>query len=71
MSDAPTECMYCNHDDPDCGFCDMGKPLDTQEDWDRTWGQMIEGARYYSFRTQADPRRRSLRDSQEDVRNAD
>lgn len=71
MSDAPTECMYCNYDDPDCGFCDMGEPLDTQEDWDNSWGRLIEGMPYYSLRTQVDPRRRTLRDSQEDVRNGD
>ena len=43
---APSECMYCDHTDPNCGFCDMGKPLDTQEDWDASWGRtsdLIEG----------------------------
>ena len=25
----------------ECGFCDGGVPLDTQEDWDRTWGRVL------------------------------
>lgn len=37
---APKECLYCDGTDPDCGFCEMGKPLDTQEDWDRRWGRV-------------------------------
>lgn len=41
MGKAPEECLYCDHDDPNCGFCEMGKPLDTQEDWDRTWGRVL------------------------------
>lgn len=51
MSQAPDVCMYCrgtgyawgsDRSDPanECGFCDAGKPLDTQEDWDRTWGRI-------------------------------
>lgn len=39
---APTRCMYCHGDNPDCGFCDDGLPLDTQEDWDRTWGRVSD-----------------------------
>lgn len=23
-----------------CGFCTGGKPLDTQEDWDNSWGRV-------------------------------
>jgi hypothetical protein len=42
MSDAPTVCAYCQGDDPNCGFCDNGKPLDTQEDWDNSWGRILE-----------------------------
>lgn len=43
MSKAPERCLYCDHDDPNCGFCEMGKPLDTQEDWDRSWGRVFDG----------------------------
>lgn len=42
MSKAPEQCLYCDHDDPNCGFCEMGNPLDTQEDWDRTWGLLFD-----------------------------
>ena len=38
VSKAPDRCVYCKGDDPNCGFCEMGVPLDTQEDWDNTWG---------------------------------
>lgn len=38
---APERCVYCNGDDPDCGFCELGVPLDTQEDWDRTWRPIL------------------------------
>lgn len=27
-----------------CGFCDNGKPLDTQEDWDNSWGRIWPGS---------------------------
>lgn len=48
----PEVCAYCrgtgwawgsDRSDPanECGFCDAGVPLDTQEDWDRTWGRTI------------------------------
>lgn len=40
MGKAPERCLYCDHTDPDCGFCDMGVPLDTQEDWDESWGEI-------------------------------
>ena len=40
MSKAPDRCLYCKGDDPNCGFCEMGVPLDTQEDWDRSWGRV-------------------------------
>lgn len=39
---APDRCLYCDGTDPNCGFCDMGKPLDTQEDWDNSWGNVFE-----------------------------
>lgn len=44
MSEAPKVCMYCDGNgagtspENPCGFCDKGKPLDTQEDWDNSWG---------------------------------
>lgn len=39
----PKVCAYCDgHGNSkaggECGFCDKGKPLDTQEDWDNSWG---------------------------------
>lgn len=40
MSEAPKFCLYCDGDDPNCGFCETGQPLDTQEDWDRSWGRI-------------------------------
>lgn len=43
MSTAPARCMYCDGTDPNCGFCDMGVPLDTQDDWDRSWGKVLDG----------------------------
>jgi len=39
----PTTCAYCDGTDPNCGFCDNGVPLDTQEDWDRSWGRISYG----------------------------
>ncbi len=46
MGKAPDTCLYC--DDlgnskagGSCGFCEGGKPLDTQEDWDRSWGRVF------------------------------
>lgn len=35
---APELCLYCKGQDPECGFCENGKPLDTQENWDKSWG---------------------------------
>ena len=40
VSKAPDRCLYCKGDDPNCGFCEMGVPLDTQQDWDRSWGRV-------------------------------
>lgn len=45
-SKAPTTCVYCHgtgqaDDANECGFCDGGSPLDTQEDWDRSWGRIL------------------------------
>lgn len=37
---APTKCLYCDGTDPDCGFCELGDPLDTQADWDASWGSL-------------------------------
>lgn len=49
MSKAPETCLYCKGtggpvDNP-CGFCEDGKPRDTQEDWDRTWGKLYDRLR--------------------------
>lgn len=41
MSKAPERCLYCKGDDPNCGFCENGVPLDTEEDWDRSWGSIL------------------------------
>ena len=35
-------CLYCDGTDPDCGFCDNGKPLDSQDDWNRMWGRILD-----------------------------
>lgn len=44
MSKAPETCLYCKGDGigpgAPCGFCVNGKPLDTQEDWDNSWGKL-------------------------------
>lgn len=50
-SEAPKVCIYCrgSGNSPaggDCGFCDNGIPLDTQEDWDATWGRVFDHAAY-------------------------
>ncbi len=47
MSAATTTCLYCDgHGNSQaggkCGFCKDGKPLDTQEDWDKSWGSLGE-----------------------------
>lgn len=45
MGKAPEICINCKGtgDGPGspCGFCENGKPLDTQEDWDATWGRLF------------------------------
>lgn len=47
MSKAPEVCLYCKGTGHGpgggcgtCGFCDKGKPLDTQDDWDNSWGKV-------------------------------
>lgn len=44
MGKAPETCLYCkgSGEGPGspCGFCENGKPLDTQEDWDKSWGRV-------------------------------
>lgn len=40
-SKAPELCLYCQGTNPDCGFCESGVPLDTQEDWDNSWGTIF------------------------------
>lgn len=49
MSKAPTTCRYCdgkgNGSAGDCGFCEKGKPLDTQADWDASWGGIFGNRR--------------------------
>lgn len=46
MSKAPETCRYCwgtgNGPGSPCGFCVDGKPLDTQEDWDNSWGKLFK-----------------------------
>lgn len=47
MGKAPEVCRYCDGQGNSsaggsCGFCDNGTPLDTQEDWDRTWGAISD-----------------------------
>lgn len=41
----PDHCLYCggagNGTGAPCGFCVEGRPLDTQEDWDRSWGKVF------------------------------
>lgn len=44
---APVKCSYCDGEGNsraggDCGFCKKGKPLDTQKDWDESWGKVFE-----------------------------
>lgn len=46
MSKAPEICLYCDGEGNSsaggrCGFCENGKPLDTQEDWDKSWGRIF------------------------------
>jgi hypothetical protein len=41
---APDECLYCDGT-TDCGFCEAGVPLDTQEDWDKSWGSILDRIR--------------------------
>ena len=43
---APTTCLYCDgHGNSSaggsCGFCNRGRPLDTQPDWDASWGARL------------------------------
>jgi hypothetical protein len=45
MSKAPEICSYCDglgnsRANGPCGFCTNGKPLDTQEDWNQSWGKL-------------------------------
>ena len=40
----PEICIYCDGEGNSsaggkCGFCENGIPLDTQEDWDNSWGK--------------------------------
>lgn len=49
MSKAPEICLYCDGEGNSsaggrCGFCENGKPLDTQEDWDQSWNGLTERA---------------------------
>lgn len=49
MGKAPEVCLYCHGtgEGPGvpCGFCENGKPLDTQADWDNSWGKTFEKIR--------------------------
>lgn len=48
MSKAPDKCLYCGGKGyrsvgdqlEECGFCDNGSPLDSQRDWDKSWGNL-------------------------------
>lgn len=45
MGKAPATCLYCDGKGNstaggECGFCEGGKPLDTQADWDASWGNV-------------------------------
>jgi hypothetical protein len=47
MSKAPDRCRYCDGEGNSsaggpCGFCANGVPLDTQEDWDNSWGRAFD-----------------------------
>lgn len=47
MSKAPEQCLYCDGNgnssaEGSCGFCIEGKPSDTQEDWDNSWGGLLK-----------------------------
>lgn len=44
---APEICFYCDGRGNStaggsCGFCTEGVPLDTQEDWDNSWGKVYD-----------------------------
>lgn len=47
----PEICLYCDGNGNSkatgpCGFCKNGEPLDTQEDWDNSWGKLdVDGIR--------------------------
>lgn len=50
MSKAPEFCLYCDKQGNSkaggsCGFCVGGKPSDTQQDWDQSWGEVLERTR--------------------------
>ncbi len=51
MSKAPERCIPCkgtgNGPGSPCGFCIDGKPLDTQEDWDNSWGSLSDRVRKF------------------------
>lgn len=52
MSKAPEICLYCDGDGNSsaggrCGFCENGKPLDTQDDWDRSWGRVFDWLKHF------------------------
>lgn len=45
VSERVKECRYCDGKGNSsaggaCGFCDRGVPLDTQADWDASWGAL-------------------------------
>lgn len=47
MSKRPEVCRYCDgHGNSSaggkCGFCEDGVPLDTQADWDESWGKIFK-----------------------------
>lgn len=56
-SKAPMTCLYCDGEGNSsagghCGFCAGGKPLDTQKDWDNSWGKVGEAGLKYMLAMQ-------------------
>lgn len=48
----PENCLYCDglgnsSAGGACGFCDNGKPVDTEDDWKASWGTLFERLREF------------------------
>lgn len=42
-----SKCIYCDREGNSkaggsCGFCDNGKPLDSEEDWEKSWQRVFD-----------------------------